>query len=255
VFAETLTGDENNVIVVGSHLDGVTAGGGVNDNGSGSSTNLEMALTTDRCLTPTNKIRFAWWGAEELGLLGSHHYIDDLVENNPDELDKIAFNLNYDMLGSPNFFYGVYNGSGAATPIREQCVRIQREFERYLTSLGKPLLLTPFSGRSDYGPFIEVGIPAGGLFSGAEGVKNSTGRATFGGLANTPYDPCYHDYCDSFANISPESITTLGSAAYHVMAFFANNGPIVQQISADKKLAPRGHYYPYEKHPDSISRY
>jgi len=256
VFAETLTGDPRNVIIIGSHLDGVKAGAGVNDNGSGSSVNLEMALMAARCLpSPRNKVRFAWWAAEELGLLGSHHYVDDLIENNPEELDSISFNMNLDMLGSPNFFYGIYNGSGAAPDIREKCVIIQREFERYMRTNGKPYLLTPFSGRSDYGPFIEAGIPAGGLFSGAETVKNSTGRSTFGGLANTAYDPCYHDYCDSFDNISPVSITTLGSAAYHTVVFFANNGPIIQKLSENKKLASPGQYYPYEKHPDAISRY
>lgn len=49
--------------------------------------------------------------------------------------------------------------------------------------------LTAFDGRSDYGPFIENGIPAGGLFTGAERIKNAEGRAKYGGLANAAYDP------------------------------------------------------------------
>jgi len=256
VLAETMTGNPNNVIVVGSHLDSVTQGAGINDNGSGSSTNLEMALTTAKCLqNPVNKIRFAWWGAEELGLLGSRHYVTDLVQNNPEELEKIALNINIDMLGSPNFFYGIYNGSGAAPEIRDKCVIIQKEFEQFFQTQQEPFKLTPFSGRSDYGPFIEVGIPAGGLFSGAEEVKDATGRSIFGGLANTAYDPCYHDYCDSFENISQESITTMGAAAYHVMARLATSAELVHKISAGKNLTLDGKPYMYEQHPDAFSRY
>jgi len=256
ILAETLTGDPDNVIVVGSHLDSVPAGAGVNDNGSGTSTNLELALTTFQCLpNPVNKIRFAWWGAEELGLLGSHHYIDDLVLNNPDELEKIALNINIDMLGSPNFFYGIYNGSGASPDIRDRCVLITKEFEQFFQNQQQPYDLTDFTGRSDYGPFIEVGIPAGGLFSGAERVKNSTGRSIYGGLANTAFDPCYHDYCDSFDNISEESITTMASAAYHVMTRLATNAKLVQQISAEKNLALHGKPFMYKQDPEALSRY
>jgi len=251
-----MSGNPNNVIVVGSHLDSVPAGAGIYDNGSGSSTNLEIALTIFKCFRPPNKIRFAWWGAEELGLLGSRHYVDDLVNNNPPELERIALNLNFDMIGSPNFFYGVYNGSGADPTIRDRCEAIQREFEQYIQSIGEPFGLTSFDGRSDYGPFIEAGIPAGGLFSGAEVVKNSTRRAIFGGLANTAYDPCYHDYCDTFDNISAESLTTLASAAYVVTAKLANDGNLVRRFgSKNKQLATPGRAFPYPNHPDAISRY
>jgi len=256
VLAETLGGNPNNVIVVGSHLDSVPAGAGINDNGSGTSTNLEIAINTFKCLpNPINKIRFAWWAAEELGLLGSRHYVRDLQQNNPDELNKITFNINMDMIGSPNFYYGIYNGSGASPDIRDKCVIIQREFELSFINQQKPYALTTFSGRSDYGSFIEIGIPAGGLSSGAETVKNSTRRSIFGGLANTAYDPCYHDYCDSFENVSEESLTTMASAAYHAVTHFANNVEPIQQISAEKKLAKPGQFFMYEQHPDAISIY
>ena len=58
---------------------------------------------------------------------------------------------------------------------------------------------TPFDGRSDYGPFIAAGIPAGGLFTGAEGIKTSAQQATYGGTTGTQYDDCYHLACDTFA--------------------------------------------------------
>jgi len=196
-----------------------------------------------------NKIRFAFWGAEELGLLGSRFYVDDLKENDPAELSRLALNLNFDMVGSPNFFFGIYNGSGAAPNIRERSVLIQRQFETALITQGKPFDLTPFNGRSDYGPFIENGVAAGGLFSGAEEIKNAAGRARYGGLANTPYDPCYHFYCDSYDNISEESIEILSIAAYRVTYSLAT--ALFSPIKYTIPTVP----YRMEMHPDAIAHY
>lgn len=256
VLAETLLGDATQVVLIGSHLDSVTGGPGINDNGSGSATNLEMALSIYNCLVQIkNKIRFAWWGAEELGLLGSTYYVNDLAQNNPDELKNIALNINIDMIGSPNYFFGIYNGSGAAEPIRQKCTMIQREFEKVFISQSLPYALTPFDGRSDYGPFIEVGIPAGGLFTGAETVKNSTRRSIFGGLANTPYDPCYHDYCDSIDNISVEALSPMVTAAYTVLTTLANNVELVKAVSNHRNLTSLDKPYTYPKHPEAITMY
>jgi len=250
VLAETISGDPNSIIVVGSHLDGVPAGPGINDNGSGSSLNLELALTLSQCAASDlkHKLRFAWWGAEELGLLGSYHYVEDLRDNNPVELAKIALNLNFDMVGSPNYFYGIYNGSGAAPNIRERSVFIQRQFEIVIGSTNS-YQLTSFDGRSDYGPFIENNIPAGGLFSGAEGIKNAASRTLFKGLANTAYDPCYHDYCDSYENISEESLKTLSDAAYKVTHF------LVTSLMTPYTYTPDAAKHIMEMHPNAISRY
>jgi Zn-dependent M28 family amino/carboxypeptidase len=250
IFAETISAQTDNVVVVGSHLDSVPAGAGINDNGSGSAVNLELALTLSQCLVnPINRVRFAWWAAEELGLLGSRHYVDDLVKNNPSGLADIILNLNFDMIGSPNFFYGIYNGSGAAPEIRQRSVLIQNQFEAAVSRQNKPYDLTPFSGRSDYGPFIENGVAAGGLFSGAEEVKNAAGRSKFTGIANTAYDPCYHDYCDSFENINVEGLTTLANAAYSVTNYF------VSSYRASEKSKPLGKPHFFEPHPYAISHY
>lgn len=157
LFVDTPTGDSTNVVVSGSHLDSVPAGPGINDNGSGSASNLEIALQFARNnVKPVNKVRFAWWAAEELGLKGSTYYVTDLATNNPQELKNIALDLNYDMLGSPNFFRGVYNGSEAATTIRPACVAIMNLFIDFFNSHSIPYELSPFTGRSDYGPFLEV---------------------------------------------------------------------------------------------------
>jgi len=245
IIAETRAGNPNSVIVVGSHLDSVPAGAGINDNGSGSATNLELALATDKCLkSPRNKIRFAWWAAEELGLLGSRFYVANL---SPEQRGAIALNLNFDMLASPNYFFGIYNGSSAPEPIRRTSERIQKEFEQFFQAQSLPFLLTAFDGRSDYGPFIEVGIPAGGLATGAEGVKNAAQRNLFGGIANAWYDPCYHAYCDDIGNIATNALRVNLVGAAVVLEFFATN-PVL----------PKSHihhtkFLPYETHPLSFS--
>ncbi len=161
-------------VVVGAHLDSVVDGPGINDNGSGSSTILEIAEEMAADKAPANPVRFAFWGAEESGLLGSEHYVASLSAA---ELSKIGLNLNYDMLGSPNFVRFVYDGDGSMTPDDPEdggpagSADIEQTFLRYFASQGLATEPTAFDGRSDYGPFIAAGIPAGGLFSGAEVIK------------------------------------------------------------------------------------
>jgi Zn-dependent M28 family amino/carboxypeptidase len=198
VFAESRVGDDSNVVMAGAHLDSVQDGAGINDNGSGSAALLEVAIQFAK-QKPTNTVRFAWWGAEESGLLGSEHYVDSLT---PQEIEDIALYLNFDMIGSPNFMFGVYDGdnsSGTAPPgfIPPGSAEIEDVFEGFYTGRGLAFNDTEFSGRSDYGPFIAVGIPAGGLFTGAEGVKTAGQAVTYGGVAGAAYDPCYHQFCDN----------------------------------------------------------
>ena len=96
VIVETSEGTADRVVVVGAHLDSVREGPGINDNGSGTATILEIALQMRRLgIALSNRLRFAFWGAEEWGLLGSKHYVDQLPQ---EELSKILLNLNFDML-------------------------------------------------------------------------------------------------------------------------------------------------------------
>ncbi|PJJ58263.1 PA domain-containing protein [Mumia flava] len=198
VFAETAAGDDGNVVMAGAHLDSVQDGAGINDNGSGSAALLETAIQMKK-VKPNNTVRFAWWGAEEEGLLGSEYYVENLSAA---EADDIALYLNFDMVGSPNFMYGIYDGdnsSGTAPDgfIPPGSAEIEDVFEKYYADAGLPSQDTEFSGRSDYGPFIAIGIPAGGLFTGAEGVKTEAEAALYGGVAGASYDPCYHQPCDN----------------------------------------------------------
>jgi Zn-dependent M28 family amino/carboxypeptidase len=221
ILADSAQGDPNRLLVVGAHLDSVPAGPGINDNGSGSSTILEIAEEmAELGIRPRQKVRFAFWGAEEAGLLGSEHYVEQLTD---EEIKAHFANLNFDMLGSPNYVRFVYDGDGsdsdpAGPPGSAQ---IETLFNQYFASQGLETDPTPFSGRSDYGPFIAVGIPAGGLFSGAEGVKTPEQAAVYGGTAGEPYDACYHQACDTIINLNTKALFELGDGAAHAVMTLA----------------------------------
>jgi Zn-dependent M28 family amino/carboxypeptidase len=211
-------------VVVGAHLDSVVEGPGINDNGSGSATILEIAEAMAADKAPANPVRFAFWGAEESGLLGSEHYVASLSAA---ELQKIGLNLNFDMLASPNFVRFVYDGDGSITPDDPDdggpagSGDIEQTFLRYFESQGLATEPTEFDGRSDYGPFIDNGIPAGGLFSGAEGIKTPAQAATYGGVAGEAYDRCYHEACDTISNINWIGLDQLADGAAHATAVYA----------------------------------
>ncbi len=169
-------------------------------------------------------MRFAFWGAEESGLLGSEHYVASL---SADELAKIGLNLNFDMLASPNFARFVYDGDGSITPDDPDdggpagSAEIEQVFLRYFGSQRLATEPTAFDGRSDYGPFIAAGIPAGGLFSGAEGIKSPAQVALYGGVAGEAYDRCYHQACDTLSNINYIGLDQLSDGAAHAVAVYA----------------------------------
>ena len=216
ILADSPGGDPDKVLVVGAHLDSVVAGPGINDNGSGTSTILEVAEEMAELGTnPRQKVRFAFWGAEESGLLGSEHYVANLSD---DELHAIFANLNFDMLGSPNYVRFVYDGDGSGDPEAAGppgSAQIEDVFNKYFANQGLATDPTPFDGRSDYGPFIEVGIPAGGLFSGAEGIKTPAQATVYGGTAGMAYDHCYHQACDTINNLNTKALFELGDAVAH----------------------------------------
>ena len=214
------TKNPDQVVVVGSHLDSVAAGPGINDNGSGTANVLEIAkqfAKTGLTKKAQRPVRFAFWGAEEKGLLGSYHYVESLTDA---QRAKIYANLNFDMIGSPNFARFVYDGDGSEDGNAGPAGSAEIE-QVFLDYFGKKKLAsapTAFDGRSDYGPFIEVGIPAGGLFSGAEGIKTPEEAPAFGGTAGEAYDSCYHQACDDITNLSTKAIDQLGDAAAHSVA-------------------------------------
>jgi hypothetical protein len=240
VVAETPGGDPDNVIVVGAHLDSVGTGPGINDNGSGSATILEIAEQIRR-LHPRNKVRFVWFGAEESGLLGSEHYVDALP---PEERARIAAMLNFDMVGSPNFVRFVYDGdlSDSEPPpggAPAGSAEIEQLFLEYFAGQGLATEPTAFDGRSDYGPFIAAGIPAGGLFTGAEEIKTEEQAALYGGTAGEPFDPCYHLGCDDIRNLSVRALDQMSDAAAHVTITLAQSEQRPGAGAADAGAAAR----------------
>ena len=237
VIAETPTGDPNQVVVVGAHLDSVPRGAGINDNGSGSAGILEIAeQLAVRGFDNRNKVRFIWWSAEEFGLLGSRAYVAKLPQA---ERDKIALNLNFDMIGSPNYARFVYDGDNSAFPVGPGAAdgptgsgEIERVFTDYFKAAGLASGETPFSGRSDYGPFIAAGvdIPAGGLFTGAESLKTAAEVGFFGGTAGVAYDACYHLACDTIANVNLKGLDEMSDAAAHATLHFAKRNFVKQPL-------------------------
>ncbi|MEV4802890.1 M28 family peptidase [Nonomuraea sp. NPDC049421] len=230
VIADWPGGDPNDVLMVGAHLDSVTAGPGINDNGSGSAAVLETALEVSRqSLQPARHLRFAWWGAEELGLRGSQFYVNNLPAA---ERTRIKGYLNFDMVGSPNAGYFVYDGDNSdgtgAGPGPAGSAALERTLQDYFTSIGVQTRGTDFDGRSDYGPFIAAGIPAGGTFTGAEGTKTSAQAALWGGTAGQAFDVCYHRSCDTTANINDTALNRNADAiAYAVWTVATAVPPVV----------------------------
>lgn len=202
VFAETPGGRDDNVVMVGAHLDSVYQGPGINDNGSGSAALIEVAEKM-RKVDVENKVRFAWWGAEEFGLLGSDHYVYTLSD---EERESIALYLNFDMIASPNYVRFIYDGDGSAFGLAgpDGSAQIEELYEDFYGSRGLAWEPTEISFRSDYAAFFDFGIPFGGLFTGAEGVKTDEEQAIYGGTAGEQYDPCYHQACDTIDNLSLE---------------------------------------------------
>ena len=245
VLADTPTGRADRTVLVGAHLDSVDEGPGINDNGSGTSTILETALQMAELeIEPVNRVRFAFWGAEEDGLIGSQHYVDSLAKR---DLKDIMLNLNFDMVGSPNFVRFVYDGDGSAFGVDgpSGSGRIESVFADYFSSLGLATEPTEFDGRSDYDAFINAGIPAGGLFTGAEGIKTPEQAAVYGGTAGIAYDPCYHQACDTIANVSTLAIDQMSDAIAHSTLTFALtkssvNGTDKASNTAKEKMAYHG---------------
>lgn len=233
----------DNVVMAGAHLDSVEDGPGINDNGSGSAALLTVALAlgNNKKYTPQNSLHFAWWGAEESGLIGSTEFIF-----NPDfgvtdeEYFALSSYLNFDMVGSPNFIYGVYDADestfAASAPVPAGSAALEDLFEAFYSIEGIPYEDSEFSGRSDYQAFINVGIPASGLFTGAEGVKTEAQAAIWGGTAGDQYDPCYHLACDTIDNVSNEALdVNVDAIAYAIYNLAATTEAVNGVVGVEPK--------------------
>ncbi|MEW2388120.1 M20/M25/M40 family metallo-hydrolase [Streptomyces venezuelae] len=215
LIAEWPQGDANNVYMFGAHLDGVAAGPGINDNGSGSAAILEAALSlAQNNPAMKNRVRFAWWTDEEQGLNGSDYYASSLPAA---ERSKIKAYYNFDMVGSTNAGYFVNNlNSSASVPLRD-----------YWTSLNlAPQENVEGQGRSDDASFQRVGIPTSGYATGASATKSAAEAAKWGGTAGRSYDSCYHSACDTTANVSATALDrSSDGVAYALWKTSVGDGP------------------------------
>jgi Zn-dependent M28 family amino/carboxypeptidase len=228
VIAQTKTGSTENVVMAGAHLDSVPEGPGINDNGSGVAAVLGTALAMGSSPQVHNAVRFGFWGAEELGLVGSSRYIESL---NLDQLRDIALYLNFDMLASPNPGYFTYDGDQSGpigkdqSPPRvpEGSAGIERTFVAYLQKEGKKAQDTSFDGRSDYDGFTQAGIPSGGLFAGAEEKMSADQAKLWGGQADQPFDPNYHQATDTYDHIDRTALGIQGGGVAYVVGLYAQD--------------------------------
>jgi Zn-dependent M28 family amino/carboxypeptidase len=146
-----------------------------------------------------NKVRFAFWSAEEFGLIGSDHYVAGLTEQ---QVADIALYLNFDVLGSPNWGRFVYDGDGSAgiEPLPAGSAQIEALFTGYFTGAGKPVQDTGVN--SDHLSFAAAGIPVGGIYSGTIEVKTEEQAALWGGTPGARFDPCTDLACDTIDNVN-----------------------------------------------------
>jgi Zn-dependent M28 family amino/carboxypeptidase len=245
VLAETPGGKADNVVMAGAHLDSVPEGPGINDNGSGSATLLEIAEQMHK-VKPKNKLRFAWWGAEEFGLLGSIDWVVRQADSG--ELNNVALYLNFDMVGSPNFVRFIYDGS-TQPPGSEL---IQGLFGSYFDSQDLPFELVDVGSRSDHFGFAAFGVPIGGLFTGAEVIKTPEQAAIYGGTAGAQFDPCYHQACDTFDNVSLEVLDQMADATAFTILTYSMNTETINGVSGKGNFKQQNQLKPLDKvGPDS----
>lgn len=283
IIAETKGGDEEQVVMLGAHLDSVPEGPGINDNGSGTAGLLEYAVTLADLNAPVkNKVRFAWWAAEEAGLVGSEYYTNDLFaplraqaeqeilkelglddpsQLTPEQLDlvdaryyelnKVKLYLNFDMIGSPNYIFGVMDGDLSDTKDSPDNAYtgdfeppygtsdIESTFNRFFSNKSHSTVPQALSKRSDYAGFADWGVAFGGLFTGAENVKSAEEVEQFGGEIDVAYDKCYHQACDDLNNISQTALYVNTQSLAYVTTFYAFSQPVFPEQQAEPVRAMR----------------
>jgi Zn-dependent M28 family amino/carboxypeptidase len=228
VIAQTKTGSSSDVVMIGAHLDSVPEGPGINDNGSGVAAVLETALQLGSSPQVKYAVRFGFWGAEELGLLGSDNYVASL---DIEALKDISLYLNFDMLASPNSGYFTIDGDQSAPPDDQQPVPrvpegsagIERVLVGYLKDAGKSPEDINFEGRSDYSSFTLAGVPAGGIFSGAEENMTVAQAERWGGHAGQPFDPNYHKASDTLEHINRTAMEINGRGVAYAVGIYSQD--------------------------------
>lgn len=240
VLATTKGGDQQNRLALGAHTDSVLAGPGINDDGSGVVGVLEVAKALSK-YEVKNAVTFGFWSGEEIGLLGSAFYVASLSAA---EQAKIRGYLNFDMIASPNYIHAIYDGDGGAFNLTGPAgsAEFEKFLEDYFTAAGQNFTATAFDGRSDYGPFLDAGIPSGGTFTGAEELKTEEEVERFGGEAGVALDACYHAACDDVDNLALDAFELHSKAIAAAVAKYARSweGFPARNTTATKRSLIKG---------------
>jgi len=214
LIVEHVGAASSEVVMLGAHLDSVVAGPGINDNGSGVAALLVIADGLAELPAPPRTIRIAFWGAEEGGPHGSAAYIATLEAAERSDIDAY---LNFDMIGSPNAIRFVYDEALAAAGSADLTALFAGHFEQ----MGLAWAPIDLEGDSDHGPFVDAGIPTGGLFSGGIEPVTDAQAAAFGAIPGQPADPCSHRACDTSDNVDLETLEEMARAIAHVLVQLA----------------------------------
>ena len=228
VVAQTKTGDTQNVVVAGAHLDSFAKSPGINDNGTGVAALLETAAALGAQPQITNAVRFGFWGSEEAVLAGSTKYVEGLDR---DQLDDIALYLNFDMLGSPNAGFFTYDGDQSGQPnpdvpaktVPAGSAGIERTLAGYLNLAGIRPADMPLGKASDYSPFLDAGVPIGGATTGASQRKSEVQERLWGGVAGVAFDRNNHLRSDTVDNVSRDALAVTGPAVAFAVGTYARS--------------------------------
>jgi Zn-dependent M28 family amino/carboxypeptidase len=239
ILAETPNGDPTRVLQVGAHIDGVAAGPGVNDDGSGTAMNLAIAHQILKLgINLKYKIRFGWFSGEEQGLFGSTFAVNQL--NSLQTAQTLAM-LDYDMIASTNYLPFVYTDCNRAAvpnscpPPNTEGVLGGHHIDYLKQKLNIDSVPYVFDNRSDYAQWRSRGVPATGLYTGAEGIKTAAQATAYGGQAGIQADPCYHEWCDTVFNLDEFGLNEFSDALAHSILSFAgvSNDALEIPVRAD----------------------
>ena len=211
VLAQTRSGSEDGVVMLGAHLDGGDEGPGINDNGTGNAVLLETARELARIRSTPTAVRFAWWGASRLDNLGSRSYVSTLAAEDAEALQRIGIYVDVDAVASPNHIIGVQDPAGAGSVLAD-----------HLDSLGRAWVETTPPADSDARAFIERGIPSTGISTGTTGSKTPREAELFGGTTGLPYDPNNGTVADNLGNVDLDVLRITTAAVAHAAQALAS---------------------------------
>jgi hypothetical protein len=238
VIADSAFGDPSHAVVVDAHLDSIY-GAGILDNGSGSATILEIALNMANTPT-TNRLRYIWFGGEEIALLGSKYYTRHL---NKRDLRNIAFDIDADVTATPNYAVLIADPGHARAKDKFPPNVIpgsqigNRAFLRYFRSIGIPARIASFGNDgTDSLSFSFAGVPNTGILTQQNCCKHDWEVRLWGGFTGN-YEGeipgrnggCVdwpRRWCDNLPNNNRAVLGVVSKAVAAVVLQIANDGTL-----------------------------